>query len=844
MAEIFLARGAGIAGVERYCVLKRVLRDRARDAQFVQMFVEEARLAAQLQHPNIASVYDIGMLGDSYFFTMEYVHGETLRAIFQRAATRGSPVPLGCVLTIIAGAAAGLHHAHERHSTDGRPLGIVHRDVSPSNLMVSYEGNLKLVDFGVAKAADRAVETRSGTVKGKISYLSPEQCAGARVDRRSDLFSLGIVMWELLTGVRLYRRKSDFENMEAIVHEPPPPPSSQQPGIPPEVDDIVLRLLAKSVTDRFQTAAEVVEATENASASAKTILSTVAVSRLIRELFGFRAEPWLTLDCDSPSNDPVTVQRRPIPDQVELGLTDPVEIELAAVLDLTTSSMRVDGSIADAPERADAAELSDPPATPGTTALAHPPVDHRAVRSVVPGGVVEPRGGDAQHSDDVAAMIHAQLSLPSAVSAQPFVLPHALPIGIADPGSRSVTAPTVTSSITTASLDTTSAPAAVPMTPAIRSLVTTLLTSNPPPPVPFSAPEAFIAPNVAPITDVSVPSRPVGSPNPAGPPNIAVQGHAHPAPQPVPIVAWPQAHSLSVSSVPARRHPAGRPSVLSWRLAVVTAIAAAVGVGGAWLSTRDSEAEPRGTATTTAVTVAGAAIRETAEPPHTMAKVTEAASEILDASTGPRPDPEIDMTAETSAASTEPPKAVASQSTAAQSQIPATPIPASVSTAPPAVKTLLSTKKPGPLPAGTAMATPPPPPPKSPLTVPGSPPSPPTKPALTPVPSARIAQQASTAQPTPASVLTYRMLTALYQQQDFAGVVTACSNANAALTAEIARICVLGACHQRDLAQAARWLLSSSPAQREGIVANCKQLGNIDIAPRALDCSNNPLDCR
>ncbi|HEX8115256.1 MAG TPA: serine/threonine-protein kinase, partial [Kofleriaceae bacterium] len=159
MAEIFLARGANTTGLIRYCVLKRILREKATDAQFVQMFLDEAKLAAHLQHPNIASVYDIGLLGDSYFFTMEYVHGETVRSLLHRAKQRDRKVPLACALTIIAGAAAGLHHAHERNGNDGRPLGIVHRDVSPSNLMISYEGNLKIVDFGVAKAADR-VETK------------------------------------------------------------------------------------------------------------------------------------------------------------------------------------------------------------------------------------------------------------------------------------------------------------------------------------------------------------------------------------------------------------------------------------------------------------------------------------------------------------------------------------------------------------------------------------------------------------------------------------------------------------------------------------------------------------
>ncbi|HEY0988135.1 MAG TPA: serine/threonine-protein kinase, partial [Kofleriaceae bacterium] len=334
MAEIFLARGASVAGVERYCVLKRILRERAADAQFARMFLDEARLAAQLQHPNIAAVYDIGMLGDSYFFTMEYVHGETVRSLVQRAQGLRRPVPLACALTIIAGAAAGLHHAHERNAPDGRPLGIVHRDVSPSNLMVSYEGNVKVVDFGVAKAANRAVETSSGTVKGKISYLSPEQCRGAHVDRRSDLFSLGIVMWEMLTGARLYRRASDFESMTAIVHETPSRPSLRRAEVPRAVDDIVLRLLAGSVADRFQTAAEVVEAIENASMRAGTILSTSAVSRLMRDLFGMRAEPWLELDADAPLHEPLNLVAQPIPLDGAQTQTEAVDRGLAGVPDL------------------------------------------------------------------------------------------------------------------------------------------------------------------------------------------------------------------------------------------------------------------------------------------------------------------------------------------------------------------------------------------------------------------------------------------------------------------------------------------------------------------------------
>ena len=335
MAEIFLARGEGVAGVERYCVLKRILRDRASDVHFVQMFLDEARLAAQLQHPNIAQVYDIGKLGDSFFFTMEYVHGETVRALLHRSLGLRRKLPIASVLTIVAGAAAGLHHAHVRVGVDGRALDIVHRDVSPSNLMVSYEGGVKLVDFGVAKASDRAHETKSGTVKGKISYLSPEQCRGKRVDRRSDLFSLGICFWEMLTTERLYRRDSDFENMNAIVGEPPPAPSSRRSDVPPELDQLVLRLLAKEPEGRCQTAEELIEAVESVAARTGTVLSASGLGRFMRELFGQRPEPWLELESLQEQGEAVSVTSEPIPPELAVPPADRVDHQLASVLDLS-----------------------------------------------------------------------------------------------------------------------------------------------------------------------------------------------------------------------------------------------------------------------------------------------------------------------------------------------------------------------------------------------------------------------------------------------------------------------------------------------------------------------------
>ncbi|HVK87930.1 MAG TPA: protein kinase [Kofleriaceae bacterium] len=374
MAEIFLARGASAAGLQRYVVLKRILRDQANNAEFVAMFLEEARLAAQLQHPNVAQVYDIGKLGDSYFFTMEYVHGETVRSLMYRTTEQQREVPLSVVLSVIAGAAAGLHHAHERVGVDGRPLGIVHRDVSPSNLMISYEGSVKVVDFGVAKAESRAVETRSGTVKGKVSYLSPEQCRGLEVDRRSDLFSLGIVMWEMLVGDRLYRRGSDFEIMTAIVSEEVLPPSHRRRGIPPELDALVLRLLAKKPKDRFQTCDEAVDALEQVAAKIGVQLSANALGRYMREVFGTRKEPWLELEAEQ---DGVTVIGEPVP--APPTTSQPSQRSVDEQLDeLEDLSVRVPYSESSVPLRRSMAQQAQPaPRMTGVTAAARPQAVHR-----------------------------------------------------------------------------------------------------------------------------------------------------------------------------------------------------------------------------------------------------------------------------------------------------------------------------------------------------------------------------------------------------------------------------------------------------------------------------------
>ncbi|HEU4728831.1 MAG TPA: serine/threonine-protein kinase, partial [Kofleriaceae bacterium] len=204
MADVVLGRSDGIEGFERHVVLKRIRPEYAKDQRFIRMFLDEARVAATLHHQHIVQVYDMGEASGELFIAMEYIHGEDVRMILSTASKTRAHVPLSHTIAIISAVAAGLHYAHERLGSDKRPLGIVHRDVSPSNILVGYDGSVKIVDFGIAKAST-GQETRSGNLKGKLAYMSPEQCKGAEIDRRSDVYALGVVLYELATTSRMFR---------------------------------------------------------------------------------------------------------------------------------------------------------------------------------------------------------------------------------------------------------------------------------------------------------------------------------------------------------------------------------------------------------------------------------------------------------------------------------------------------------------------------------------------------------------------------------------------------------------------------------------------------------------
>ncbi|HEX2687738.1 MAG TPA: protein kinase [Kofleriaceae bacterium] len=299
MAQIYLARQTGLGSFERHVVLKTILRDRAADQRFVTMFLDEAKLAATLNHQNVAQVYEVDQADGAYFMAMEYVHGENTRAILETTIRRGWTIPLELAVMIINGAAAGLHHAHERRGKNGQPLNIVHRDVSPANIMVGFDGSVKVLDFGIAKAEERVTKTLGGTIKGKYGYMSPEQCKGKPIDRRSDIFALGIVLYELTTLRRAFKGNDDFETMKRIVAGDLVLPSTVVPGFPRELETIILTALAGDSGARFQTGQELIEALDAFTMRAKLTGTNTAMGRFMVQLFGTKREPWIDVAVQS-----------------------------------------------------------------------------------------------------------------------------------------------------------------------------------------------------------------------------------------------------------------------------------------------------------------------------------------------------------------------------------------------------------------------------------------------------------------------------------------------------------------------------------------------------------------
>ena len=285
MAEIYLARMGGTDGFSKLVVVKRLLSQMANDQEFIQMFLDEARINARLSHSNIVQVLELGEFEKQYFIAMEYVSGLSVAQVGKLATQRLGEVPQGVACGIIAQACAGLHHAHETKLPDGSEMGIIHRDVSPQNLLLTYEGFVKVVDFGIAKAEGRATQTRAGMVKGKFAYMSPEQCVGEQLDRRTDIFALGIILFELCTSRRLFRRANTFETYEAIIKCDVPDPSSVNPAVSAKISQVIQKALAKKPDDRFASAEAMQEALELAMRRSQVRGSAMDLARFIENNF-------------------------------------------------------------------------------------------------------------------------------------------------------------------------------------------------------------------------------------------------------------------------------------------------------------------------------------------------------------------------------------------------------------------------------------------------------------------------------------------------------------------------------------------------------------------------------
>jgi len=339
MAELYLARTVGIEGFEKLSVIKRILPQFAMNATFVNMFLNEARLAATLHHPNVAQVYDIGVEAGDYFFAMEYVHGEDLDRMTAQSVEQGVPISLDAVLTLVAGLCAGLHYAHEKAGPDGTPLQIVHRDVSPSNVLVSYDGAVKLVDFGIARGAQAKPTTRGG-LKGKIAYMSPEQCrADVAIDRRSDIYSVGTVLYELSTGRTPFTAETEYAVLNQIVNVDVPAPTTFIPNYPAALERIVLRALARDPMQRYTTAVELQGELEDFAHENRLRVSPLVLARLMGTLFPTRLEEW----DHAKSQGAFFVEQHVVRTLIESGKTpDPNDPEVRAQIKAMAQQLEVD----------------------------------------------------------------------------------------------------------------------------------------------------------------------------------------------------------------------------------------------------------------------------------------------------------------------------------------------------------------------------------------------------------------------------------------------------------------------------------------------------------------------
>jgi eukaryotic-like serine/threonine-protein kinase len=313
MAEVYLAKQSGLDGFEKLVVIKKILPHLSGSAEFSKMFLGEARTAADLRHPNVVNIFEVGEDEGTYYMAMEFLHGQDIRRVQRQCHRVGTNVPLPHALQMILDAANGLHYAHNKTDIYNQQLQIIHRDISPQNIIVTYDGSTKIVDFGIAKATSQTTETATGVVKGKYTYMSPEQAGGHVLDQRTDQYALGIVLWELLTQRRLFKRESDILTLTAITEGDVPSPR-QYADIPKTLEKIVLKALARERNARFADCHEFMMAMEDFLASERIVHSPARLGAYLRELFEEERS-------NEPSLSSVAIARVDIPERSNIEKT-------------------------------------------------------------------------------------------------------------------------------------------------------------------------------------------------------------------------------------------------------------------------------------------------------------------------------------------------------------------------------------------------------------------------------------------------------------------------------------------------------------------------------------------
>lgn len=282
---MYLAKCFGVAGFERLVALKRILPTIAEDDEFIAMFIDEAKIAGQLNHANVAQIFDLGKINQSYFIAMEYISGRDMSRIIPKGEKKEIPFPMIYALKIASNCLEGLYYAHTKTDAYGNPLNIVHRDITPENVLVGFNGTVRIVDFGIAKASTQLEQTRAGEIKGKLSYMSPEQAMGQQLDARSDIFALGAVLYEWITGYKLFTGENEMAILKSIIDGKIYPPSYFKEDVPEAVEKILMKALAKDREDRYQSAWEMQFDVDTFVAASQFTPSNIHLANFLKQIF-------------------------------------------------------------------------------------------------------------------------------------------------------------------------------------------------------------------------------------------------------------------------------------------------------------------------------------------------------------------------------------------------------------------------------------------------------------------------------------------------------------------------------------------------------------------------------